>query len=111
MNYLLASATVHLYVSGSEVGGGIGYSAQNWGTVTVVTDTAANVADVVFGTSTGSWGTVDEVVIKKSGVIVYRKTFTGVAIASGNTVKYAAGALSVQETLCQSAFDRVLRSQ
>lgn len=99
---VLTGATVHLMtggVGGTEVPGGLGYSSQNFGTVTPSGGTAANLADIVFGTSTGSWGTVNAVLIKKTGVIIWQKAFTGTPIAAGNSVKFAAGALSVNESL------------
>lgn len=97
---MLTGGTVHLYVAGSEVAGGLGYSAQAFGTVTPSGGSAANLADIVFGNSTGSWGTVDEVVVKTSGAVIYmRKTFTGVPVAASNQVKFATGALVITETL------------
>lgn len=96
---MLTGATVHLYVSGSEVAGGLGYSSQPFGTVSPSGGVASNAADINFGTSTGSWGSVDEIVVKTSGgVILVRKTISSTPVASGNTVKINTGDLDIQVT-------------
>lgn len=100
---MLTGATVHLYVSSAEVGIGLGYSSQAFGTVTPSGGTASNLADINFGTSTSSWGSIDEIVVKTSGAVIYmRKTITPTAVASGKAVKLLAGDLDVTETLCSS---------
>ncbi len=101
---VLTGATVHLTVGGTEVSTvGTGYSAQPWGTVAFSpSNTAVQQADIVFGTSATSWGTVNGVRIKNGSTIIYEDTFTGVPVASGNSIKFPAGALTIQETLCRS---------
>lgn len=99
LSAMLASATVHLYISGVEIGGGLGYSSQPFGTVTPASGVAANAADIVFGNSTASWGTPTTLVVKTSGGVIYmQKTLTMGAIAAAYNVKIVAGALTLTET-------------
>jgi hypothetical protein len=100
LNNSLAGATVHLTVSGTEVSTvGTGYSAQPWGVVAFSpANTALQQADITFGTSASAWGTVNGLLIKNGATIIYTGSFTGVVVAPGNTVKFYAGSLSVQET-------------
>lgn len=95
----LASATIHLLVSGVEVGGGVGYSSQSFGAAAPSGGSTSNSADINFGTSTSSWGTIDAIQIKKSGIIMYQKSITPTAVAAGYAVKFLAGAVTVTETL------------
>ena len=100
---MLAGATVHLTVSGTEVGGGVGYNAQPFGTVTPSGGVASNLAIINFGLSTGSWGSVNLIQVKTSGGTIYmQKSITPQAIVAGYEVKIPIGDLDVQETLCTS---------
>lgn len=101
LNNNLAGATVHLMVSGVEVGGGVGYSSQPWGSIVIVADTASNQAILTFGTSISSWGSVNSVQIRKGGIVVYSKSITPIPVAPSRIVEFPIGFLTVQETLIE----------
>lgn len=98
---LLTGALVRLTVSGTEVGAGLGYSAQSFGAVSPSGGVAANTAPLVFGTSTAAWGTVNGIQVTLAGGAIYMtKAIASTPVAGGFTVSIGTGALTVTETLC-----------
>jgi hypothetical protein len=110
-----ASHTIHLYTamptdagSGTEVGGGIGYTAPSitnsisgstWVAGTSATPSIkANAAIVDFGTVISTWGTILGWGIKNAaGTLIHFQAFDASFTPStaGDTVKFAAGALTI----------------
>ena len=88
---------------GTEVTGGayarVATAAANWGAASG--GTISNTAVFTFPTPTASWGTVVAVAGMSAatlGDMWWYVAFTGQAVGTGNTVSFAAGALTVSGT-------------